>query len=633
MTRAPSPKRRTCSGPHEDIAQDELDTSLQPLPPDGGWGWVVVFASFMIHIITDGVTYSFGVFYLTFLHYFNEGKGATAWIASILVGVTLCSGPISSSFVNKYGCREVTIAGAVLAFVCLVLSVFAQNVITLYFTIGLGAGLGFGLIYLPAIVSVTCYFEKYRSLATGIAVCGSGLGTFIFAPLTEHLVTEYGWRGALLIIAAVVLNCTILGALFRPVPDSREGKPVSGTASSGRVTPHVSSATAGPLAKENNSERDLNQIISKSNLKIDGTPLHRPVSIGHFTMAHTAKAHGKSHIVTSDIARLALSQPVLLMSSSSVPDSSFKPIFGSQSLRKSSGVMYRRDIFYRGSLHNIPYHRSNPWLHQDIKHTEESHKLMEQNGIKGVKQRKEEDDDDKITICGCMPCSKETRDTLTEMLDFSLLKDPIFILFTVSNFCTSIGFNIPYVYLVAQAEERGISTNRASLLLAVIGIANLVGRIVLGYVSDKPWINRLMVYNVCLTICGLATIFSAFCYDFYSFVIYASVYGFTIGAYVGLTSVILVDLLGLDRLTNAFGLLLLFQGIASFLGPPIAGWLYDAVQSYNPGFYVSGIAIAVSGLMLFFIPPLQRYLIQRKISRSSQKSTNHQNGNAAHMAA
>jgi hypothetical protein len=43
-------------------------------------------------VSADGVTYSFGVFYLTFLHYFSEGKGATAWIASILVGVTLCSG-------------------------------------------------------------------------------------------------------------------------------------------------------------------------------------------------------------------------------------------------------------------------------------------------------------------------------------------------------------------------------------------------------------------------------------------------------------------------------------------------------------------------------------------------------------
>lgn len=64
---------------------------------------------------------------------------------------------------------------------------------------------------------------------------------------------------------------------------------------------------------------------------------------------------------------------------------------------------------------------------------------------------------------------------------------------------------------------------------------------------------------------------SIFCTDFYSLVFYASVFGFTIGAYVGLTSVILVDLLGLEKLTNAFGLLLLFQGIASLIGPPFAG--------------------------------------------------------------
>lgn len=87
------------------------------------------------------------------------------------------SGPVSSAFVNRYGCRPVTIAGAFLGGICLIISCFAQNVFTLFITIGFGAGMGFGLIYLPAIVSVTMYFEKYRSLATGIAVCGSGFGT------------------------------------------------------------------------------------------------------------------------------------------------------------------------------------------------------------------------------------------------------------------------------------------------------------------------------------------------------------------------------------------------------------------------------------------------------------------------
>lgn len=68
------------------------DTNPMPTPPDGGWGWVVVFASFMVHVVADGVTYTFGIFYFEFLKYFGEGKGTTAWVASIMVGTTYCIG-------------------------------------------------------------------------------------------------------------------------------------------------------------------------------------------------------------------------------------------------------------------------------------------------------------------------------------------------------------------------------------------------------------------------------------------------------------------------------------------------------------------------------------------------------------
>lgn len=109
----------------------------------------------------------------------------------------------------------------------------------------------------------------------------------------------------------------------------------------------------------------------------------------------------------------------------------------------------------------------------------------------------------------------------------------------------------------------------------------------------------------------LATAFSVFAVTFYSLAFYAAVFGFTIGAYVGLTSVILVDLLGLEKLTNAFGLLLLFQGIASFIGPPFAGTLYDFTASYTPGFVLAGVTIAVSGVVLFAIPPMQRHYAKK----------------------
>ena len=59
--------------------------------------------------------------------------------------------------------------------------------------------------------------------------------------------------------------------------------------------------------------------------------------------------------------------------------------------------------------------------------------------------------------------------------------------------------------------------------------------------------------------------------DYTAQAFFCAVFGITSGAYVGLTSVVLVDLLGLDNLTNAFGLLLLWQGIASVIGPPFIG--------------------------------------------------------------
>jgi len=70
-------------------------------------------------------------------------------------------------------------------------------------------GIGFGLIYLPAVVCVGYYFETKRSLATGIAVCGSGFGTFAFAPLATMLLEAYSWKGANLILAGLILNCAV----------------------------------------------------------------------------------------------------------------------------------------------------------------------------------------------------------------------------------------------------------------------------------------------------------------------------------------------------------------------------------------------------------------------------------------
>lgn len=78
-------------------------------------------------------------------------------------------------------------------------------------------GLGFALCYTPAIAMVGIYFCERKALAYGIAMSGSGIGTFILAPVVQLLIEHYSWRGALLILGGFVSNLCVCGALLRPI--------------------------------------------------------------------------------------------------------------------------------------------------------------------------------------------------------------------------------------------------------------------------------------------------------------------------------------------------------------------------------------------------------------------------------
>lgn len=79
------------------------------------------------------------------------------------------------------------------------------------------AGVGFGFMYIPAIVIVGYYFDKRRALATGIAVCGSGIGTVVLAPVATILLDLFSWRGTNIILAGIILHGMFFGALYRPL--------------------------------------------------------------------------------------------------------------------------------------------------------------------------------------------------------------------------------------------------------------------------------------------------------------------------------------------------------------------------------------------------------------------------------
>lgn len=186
--------------------------------PDGGWGWVVVFASFCICMIADGISFSFGFIFLALSRHFNQSKGKTALVGSLFLSIPLLLGPFASALTAKYGCRKITILSGLISSFGFILGHFATSIEHLFVAFSI-AGAGLALSYVTSIVIVAYYFEKRRSLATGLAVCGTGVGTFTFAPLTIYLLAEYSWRGTLLIMAAFFLNFLVFGSLMRDLPE------------------------------------------------------------------------------------------------------------------------------------------------------------------------------------------------------------------------------------------------------------------------------------------------------------------------------------------------------------------------------------------------------------------------------
>lgn len=62
--------------------------------PDGGWGWVVAVAFFLVEVFTYGTIKSFGIFLQDLMMEFGETNSRVLWIVSICVFVMTFNGEL-----------------------------------------------------------------------------------------------------------------------------------------------------------------------------------------------------------------------------------------------------------------------------------------------------------------------------------------------------------------------------------------------------------------------------------------------------------------------------------------------------------------------------------------------------------
>ncbi|XP_034726220.1 monocarboxylate transporter 2-like [Etheostoma cragini] len=186
-------------------------------PPDGGWGWVVVFGAH----ISIGFAYStpkvLSIYFKEIQEDLGAGSSDMAWISSIMLAVMYAGGPVSTVLVNRFGSRPIVILGGLMCGFSMVAASFGSSLLQLYFCIGVIAGFGLSLNLNASLTIISKYFLARRPLANGLSMAGSPVFVCILAPANEYLLQKFGWRGSLLILGGLMLNCCVAGALMRPV--------------------------------------------------------------------------------------------------------------------------------------------------------------------------------------------------------------------------------------------------------------------------------------------------------------------------------------------------------------------------------------------------------------------------------
>ncbi|CAI9738541.1 monocarboxylate transporter 12-like [Octopus vulgaris] len=272
-------------------------------------------------------------------------------------------------------------------------------------------------------------------------------------------------------------------------------------------------------------------------------------------------------------------------------------------------IVHRKDIFYRGNLLKLSLEQK-------------SSSCPEISHLVGTVNDQDNTSDflDWCEILKSQNISKHMKKLLRTMVNRSILTHPVFILFVISNFIFFFWSDIPYIYIVDQSVKKGIPQQKATYLISVFGLVSTVGQVVFGFAGDRVQSQLTFLYAVSTVLSGVSIIFMPLCLTYGSLSAVSALFGFFSSANNSLCTILLVEYLGLDNLTTAYGLMLLYQGIANLLGPPVAGFLCDTYGSYDYSFYASGAFVILSGLILIPTPYLRSWVLAKQKKETQNKT-------------
>ena len=434
-------------------------------------------------------------------------------------------------------------------------------------------GFGLGMEILPSVIAVSFYFEKRRSLATGIAVCGSGIGMFVYAPFLNALLTEYSWKGTLLIQAGILLNCIIFGSVFRPLnvsskqhpptakpsieemPTNGVGdeRPRTGVRSASDIEPPNTLTTSPVRVKRSRrfSESDKWIVLQTSSKELVGSMSQKdmfharsldyipPYRVDNDDDAQTVtsmKEQPEPHSDKNLSEKIAITQEEQQRSSNVVAGgqseikakSASNPDL-SQTSSESPRAVERRRRFSESEKWEMS--QNNEFCNGSVTFTRQCHKDSCEDVGSIASSTVWPETQSRNSLPAKIGIAKKMRQTISEIMIFKLLADTVFILVAVSSLVACIGLVVPIVFLANRGLRLGMDSSQSYWLVSAMGIANTLGRVVSGLIASINCVDRLMLYSAVRAVCGILSLFSGLLWTFPLGLqmCYAIIFGFCYG--------------------------------------------------------------------------------------------------------
>ena len=167
---------------------------------------------------------------------------------------------------------------------------------------------------------------------------------------------------------------------------------------------------------------------------------------------------------------------------------------------------------------------------------------------------------------------------------------------------TLVGTHVP-TYVV----DRGLESWTAAAILSLIGLFNIFGSLLSGYLSTK--ISKKIILSFIYSIRGLSIIFFIFlpASNINAFIFGAS-FGFLWLSTVPATSGIVAHMFGTKYLGLLYGIVFLSHQVGSFFGAYLGGLFHDLYGSYDYAWY---LAIALSVFAAIIHLPIKEEAVLR----------------------